>query len=126
MCRLSQFEAESEMLFPPRTQLQIVPMAGDDGVASLKPVVGKDGVAVVTLKPTLFQDILTVEEVKSDRKEGLRQLTSSLMWDLRTEADRDKEFTPTLVQRIDQLEHHLLDKYCKSESGWYNENLKYK
>jgi hypothetical protein len=80
----------------------------------------------VTLKPTLFQDILTVEEVKSARKEGLRQLTSSLMWDLRTEADRDNEFTPALVQRIDQLEHHLLDKYCKSEPGWYNENLKYK
>jgi hypothetical protein len=126
MRRLSQFESESEMIFPPRTQLQIVPVAGDDGVATLKPVVGKDGVAVVTLKPTLFQDILTVEEVKSARKEGLRQLTSSLMWDLRTEADRDKEFTPTLVQRIDQLEHHLLDKYCKSEPGWYNENLKYK
>jgi hypothetical protein len=126
MCRLSQFESESEMLFPPRTHLQIVAVVGDDGVATLKPVVGKDGVAVVTLKPTLFQDILTVEEVKSARKEGLRQLTSSLMWDLRTEADRDKEFTPALVQRIDQLEHHLLDKYCKSEAGWYNENLKYR
>ena len=114
------------MLFPPRTQLQIVPVAGDDGVATLKPVVGKDGVAVVTLKPTLFQDISTVEEVTSARKEGLRQLTSSLMWDLRTEADRDKELTPALVQRIDQLEHHLLAKYCKEEAGWYNENLKYK
>jgi len=126
MCRVSQFEGESEMLFPPRTQLQIVPVVGDKGVATLKPVVGDNGVAVVTLKPTLFQDILTVEEVKSARKEGLRQLTSSLMWDLRTEADRDKELTPALVQRIDQLEHHLLDKYCKEEPGWYNENLKYK
>jgi glycosyltransferase A (GT-A) superfamily protein (DUF2064 family) len=126
MCRVSQFEGESEMLFPPRTQLQIVPVVGDKGVATLKPVVGDNGVAVVTLKPTLFQDILTVEEVKSARKEGLRQLTSSLMWDLRTEADRDKELTPALVQRINQLEHRLLAKYGKSEPGWYNENLKYK
>jgi hypothetical protein len=126
MCRVSQFEGESEMLFPPRTQLQIVPVVGDKGVATLKPVVGDDGVAVVTLKPTLFQDMLTVEEVKSARKEGLRQLTSSLMWDLRTEADRDKELTPALVQRINQLEHRLLAKYGKSEPGWYNENLKYK
>ena len=114
------------MLFPPRTQLQIVPVVGDNGVATLKPVVGDDGVAVVTLKPTLFQDILTVEEVKSARKEGLRQLTSSLMWDLRTEADRDMVFTPALVQRINQLENCLLAKYGKSEPGWYNENLKYK
>ncbi len=114
------------MLFPPRTQLQIVAVVGDDGVATLKPVVGDNGVAVVTLKPALFQDISTVEEVKSARKEGLRQLTSSLMWDLRTEADRDKELTPALVQRIDQLERHLLAKYGMSEPGWYNENLKYK
>jgi hypothetical protein len=126
MCRLSQFEGEAEMLFPPRTQLQIVAVVGDDGVATLKPVVGDNGVAVVTLKPALFQDISTVEEVKSARKEGLRQLTSSLMWDLRTEADRDKELTAALVQRIHQLEQKLLKKYCTADTGWYNENLKYK
>jgi hypothetical protein len=48
------------------------------------------------------------------------------MWDLRTEADRDNEFTPALVQRIDQLAHHLLAKYGTSEPGWYNETLKHK
>ncbi len=114
------------MLFPPRTQLQMVAVAGDDGVTTLKPLVADDGVAVVTLKPTLFQDILTVEKVESARKEGLRHLTSSLMSDLRTETDRDKELSPALVQHIDHLEYHLLTKYGKSESGWYNENLKYK
>jgi vacuolar-type H+-ATPase subunit F/Vma7 len=114
------------MLFPPRTQLQIVAVVGDDGVATLKPLVGHDRVAVVTLKPAVFQNISTFEEFKSDRKEGLRQLTSSLMWDLRNEADRDKELTPALVQRIDQLEQKLLTKYCKSDTGWYSENLKYK
>jgi hypothetical protein len=126
MFRLSEFEGEAEMLFPPRTQLQIVAVVGDDGVATLKPVVGDDGVAVVTLKPAVFQNISTVEEVKSARKEGLRQLTSSLMWDLRNEADRDKELTPALVQRIDQLEQKLLKKYCTADAGWYSENLKYK
>ncbi len=114
------------MLFPPRTQLQIVAVVGDDGVATLKPLVGHDRVAVVTLKPAVFQNISTFEEFKSNRKEGLRQLTSSLMWDLRNEADRDKELTPALVQRIDQLEQKLLTKYCKSDTGWYSENLKYK
>ena len=126
MCRLSQFEGESEMLFPPRTQLQIVPVVGDDGVATLKPVVGDDVVAVVMLKPAVFQNISTFDELKSERKEGLRQLTSSLMWDLRNEADREKELTPALVQRIHQLEQKLLTKYCMSDTGWYSENLKYK
>jgi hypothetical protein len=126
MFRLSEFEGEAEMLFPPRTQLQIVAVVGDDGVATLKPLVGHDGVAVVTLKPTVFQNISTFEELMSDRKEGLRQLTSSLMWDLRNEADRDKELTPALVQRIHQLEQKLLTKYCTADTGWYSENLKYK
>jgi hypothetical protein len=103
------------MLFPPRTQLQTVGS-----------VVGDHGVAVVTLKPCVFQNISTVEELKSARKEGLRQLTSSLMSDLRNEADRDKEFTPALVQRIDQLEHKLLTRYCTADTGWYSENPKYK
>jgi hypothetical protein len=48
------------------------------------------------------------------------------MWDLRNEADRDKEFTPALVQRIDQLEHKLLTRYCTADTGWYSENPKYK
>ena len=126
MFRLSEFEGEAEMLFPPRTQLQIVAVVGDDGVATLKPVVGDDGVAVVTLKPAVFQNISTFDELKSERKEGLRQLTSSLMWDLRNEADREKELTPALVQRIHQLEQKLLTKYCKLDTGWYSENLKYK
>jgi hypothetical protein len=126
MFRLSEFEGEAEMLFPPRTQLQIVAVVGDDGVATLKPLVGDDGVAVVTLKPAVFQNISTVEELKSARKEGLRQLTSSLMWDLRNEADRDKELTPALVQRIHKLEQKLLKKYCTADTGWYSENLKYK
>ena len=114
------------MLLPPRTQLQIVAVVGDDGVPTLKPLVGHDGVAVVTLKPAVFQNISTFEEFKSDRKEGLRQLTSSLMWDLRNEADRDKKLTASLVQRIDQLKQKLLAKYCESDTGWYSENLKYK
>jgi hypothetical protein len=102
------------MLFPPRTQLQIVGS-----------VVADDGLDVVTLKPCVFQDISTVEELKSARKEGLRQLALSLMWDLRNEADCEGKLDSALVQRITQLEQHLLTKFCQSEPGWYNENLKY-
>ena len=56
MCRLSQFERESEMLFPPRTQLQIVGS-----------VVGDDGVAVVTLKPAYPRTSRRGADVSSER-----------------------------------------------------------
>jgi hypothetical protein len=65
-----------------------------------------------------------VEE--SSRKEGLKQLTSTLLWDLRNEAGRDNKLTPALDQRVDQLEQKLLAKYCTQEAGWYSENLQYK
>ena len=41
---LSQFAGEAEMLFPPRTHLQVVG----------EPVLGADGISVVTLRPTTF------------------------------------------------------------------------
>ncbi len=63
---------------------------------------------------------------KSSRKEGLEQLTSTLLWDLRNEAGRDKKLTPALDQRVDQLEQKLLAKYCTQEAGFYADNLKYK
>jgi hypothetical protein len=112
---LSQFAGEAEMLFPPRTHLQLVDS-----------VLGDDGVAVVTLRPTTVQNISIMEEVMSSRKEGLQQLASSLTWDLRNEADRDNEFTPEFAQRIDQLEKGLASKYCKQDDAWYSNNIKYK
>jgi hypothetical protein len=59
---------------------------------------------------------------KSSRKEGLKQLTSTLLWDLRN----DNKLTPALDQRVDQLEQKLLAKYCTQEAGWYSDNLQYK
>ena len=59
---------------------------------------------------------------KSSRKEGLKQLTSTLLWDLRN----DKKLTPALDQRVDRLEQKLLAKYCTQEAGWYSDNLQYK
>ncbi len=61
---------------------------------------------------------------KSSRKEGLKQLTSTLLWELRNEAGR--KLTPALDQHVDQLEQNLLQKYCTHETGWYSENLQYK
>jgi hypothetical protein len=58
---------------------------------------------------------------KSSRKEGLKQLTSTLLWDLRN----DNKLTPALDQRVDQLEQKLLAKYCTQEAGWYSDNLQY-
>ena len=113
--RLSQFAGEAEMLFPPRTYLQIV-----------ETYISDDGVAVVILKPTTFQNISTVEEVMESRKEGLKQLTSSLIWDLRNAAVRGDEYSPALAQRIDLLEPKLLVDFCSHKASWYNDNAKYK
>ncbi len=63
---------------------------------------------------------------KSSLKEGLKTLLSTLLWDLRNEADRDNELTPGLCKRMDQLEKRLLAKYCTQEPGWYSEKLQYK
>ena len=73
---LSQFAAEQEMLFPPFTHLQIVG----------EPRRGEDGVSVVTLKPTTFQNTRTVEEAEEERKEDMKQLASDVTWDLRNKA----------------------------------------
>jgi hypothetical protein len=53
----------------------------------------------------------------------LKQLTSTLLWELRNETGR--KLTPALDQRVDQLEQKLLEKYCTHEIGWYSENLQY-
>ena len=47
---------------------------------------GDDGVTVVTLKPTTFQNVPTVEEMVAARKEDLKQRASSLTWHLRNQA----------------------------------------
>ena len=113
---ISQFEGEEEMVYPPRTQLQI------DG----EPVMGADGVSVVTLRPTVFQNVSTVEEVLSSRKEGLKQLASSRTWDIRNQAAREGKLDASLAQRLDALTGLLVTAHCSQEPEWYNDNMKYK
>ena len=62
---------------------------------------------------------------KSSRKEGLKHLTSTLLWDLRNEAGRDYKLTPALDQRVDKLKQKLLATYCTQGAGWYSENFLY-
>ena len=112
---LSQFAGEAEMLFPPRTHLQI-----------LKQEKGGDGVSVITLKPTTFQNVSTVEEVVSSRKEGSKHLASSLAWDLRNEAVRDGKWESELAQRLDALEVKLISDHSSQAAEWYNDNAKYR
>ena len=69
------------MLFPPRTHLEIVDAVLDNDVT------------IVTLKPTVYQNVKTYEEVVSSRKVGLKQLTSSLTWDIRNDASRNGELS---------------------------------
>ena len=47
--RLSQFEGEREMLFAPRTHLQVLKTECVEGIT------------IVTLKPTTYQNVCTVE-----------------------------------------------------------------
>lgn len=113
---LSQFAGEKEMLFPPRTHLQIVG----------EPVLGADGVSVVTLKPTVFQNVRTMEQVEQSRKEGMKQLASSLTWDCRNEAAREGALDSELAMRLDTLEVKLVADHCGQDAEWYNDNFKYK
>jgi len=40
--------------------------------------VGRDGVSVITLRPTTYQSVATVQEVMASRKQGLQHLSSGL------------------------------------------------
>ena len=113
---LSQFAGEAEMLFPPRAHLQVVG----------EPVLGSEGVSVVTLRPTLFQKVRTVEEVEASRKESLKQLASSVTWDLRNQAVRDGKFDSACAHQLDVLEVKLVAEYSGQAPEWYNDNNKYK
>ena len=113
---LSQFADEQEMLFPPRTHLQIVGTPAREA----------DGSLVVTLKPTLFQNVRTVEEVETSRRADMKQMSASLVWELRNKAAREQQLTSTLAQRLDALQHQLVGDNCSHEAHWYNDNGKYK
>ena len=113
---LSQFADEQEMLFPPRTHLQIVG----------KPARGVDGVLVVTLKPTLFQNVRTIEEVEESRREDMKQMSASLVWELRNKAAREQQLDAMLDTRLNALEKKLVADNCSQEARWYNDNGKYK
>ena len=91
-----------------------------------KPCRGDDGVSVVTLWPTAFQKIRTIDEVEKARREEMKQLASSLVWDIRNAAAQDGELDSALAQRLDALEQKLLADHCRQEPEFYNDNLRYK
>jgi hypothetical protein len=91
-----------------------------------KPFRGDDGVSVVTLWPTLYQKIRTVEEVEKARREEMKQLASSLVWDIRNAAAQDGKLDSALAQRLDAIEQKLLADHCQQEPDYYNDNLRYK
>jgi hypothetical protein len=83
-------------------------------------------VSVVTLWPTAFQKIRTIEEVEKARREEMKQLASSLVWDIRNAAAQDGELDSALAQRLDALEANLLAAHCQQAPEYYNDNLRYK
>ena len=82
--------------------------------------------SVVTLWPTVFQKIRTIEEVEKARREEMKQLASSLVWDIRNTAAQDGEVDSALAQRLDALEAKLLAAHCQQAPEYYNDNLRYK
>lgn len=81
---------------------------------------------MVTLWPTVFQKIRTIEEVEKARREEMKQLASSLVWDIRNTAAQDGELDSALAQRLDALEAKLLAAHCQQAPEYYNDNLRYK
>ena len=82
--------------------------------------------SVVTLWPTAFQKIRTIEEVEKARREEMKQLASSLVWDIRNAAAQDGELDSALAQRLDALEQKLLADHCQQKPEFYNDNIRYK
>ena len=60
------------------------------------------------------------------RREDMKQLASSLVWDMRNAAAQDGQLDSALAQRLDALEEKLLADHCQQEPGFYNDNVRYK
>ena len=82
--------------------------------------------SVLTLWPTAFQKIRTIEEVEKARREEMKQLASSLVWDIRNAAAQDGKLDSALAQRLDALEQKLLAAHCQQKPEFYNDNIRYK
>jgi hypothetical protein len=76
---LSQFPKDQERLLPPWTHLQVVG----------PPKRRADGATVFRMRPTVFQNVRTVEEVAGARKEEIRAHIAGLVMDVRSQADFD-------------------------------------
>ena len=60
------------------------------------------------------------------RREDMKALASSLVWDMRNAAAQDGQLDSALAQRLDALEKKLLAGHCQQEPGFYNDNVRYK
>ena len=60
------------------------------------------------------------------RREDMKQLASSLVWDIRNAAAQDGQLDSALAPRLDALEEKLLADHCQQEPGFYNDNVRYK
>jgi len=74
---LSQWPQEHERLLPPWTHLEVIS----------PPTRRKDGVTVVRVRPTVFQNVQTVEEVAGARKEEIRAHIGGLVRELRNQVN---------------------------------------
>ena len=113
---LSQFPHERERILPPWTHLEVVGT----------PTVREDDVTVVELRPTVFQNVRTVEEVTGARREEIKAHISGLVIDLRNEVGLADVMDSELDQRLAAFERDLHARHRKYEPEWYHDNGKYK
>jgi hypothetical protein len=113
---LSLFPEEDEIVYPPRTHLEVV--------GAPEPPTG--GFRVITLLPTVDQSVQTLEQMRAARKEGVLELVRSLGWDMRHDAQR-KGKLGARRGAINAWEQGLLaNLMLKQDAGWYTDNGKYR
>jgi soluble cytochrome b562 len=67
------------------------------------------------LLPTVFQNVCTVDEVEKAFREDMKQLASSLTWDIRNAAAQEGQLDSVLAQRLDPLKQKLLAEHCRQD-----------
>jgi tetratricopeptide (TPR) repeat protein len=111
---LSQFENEEEYCYAPLTHLQLV------GEARLEQHDGQQ-LSILRMKLTVNQRSKTVEQAEVARRDFLKQLASSLEWDVRHWAKR-QELLERLAQDIEDMRTVLQAVVAETVASELNDN----
>ena len=114
---LSQFEGEKEFCYAPLTHLQLV------GTPRLEQHNGKT-LSIVRLRLTVNQRSKTVEQAERARKDFLKQLASSLEWDVRHWSKR-QQLHERLAPEVDAMRAALQTVVEQAVPSELNDNTNF-